>query len=130
MLPLLVFSVGLFLAPPAATLAGGMNGPPRSTVRPVVADAAAPAAASAPMLGAIRLFQKYISPIDGARCNFSPTCSAYGHQAIHRHGPWLGVLMTADRLMRCSPLSETDAYPRLPNGRLADPVETRPGSGR
>ena len=79
-----------------------------------------------PLLGAIRFFQEYISPADGARCRFSPTCSAYGHQAIHRHGPWLGLLMTTDRLMRCSTWTAPADYPQRPDGRLADPVAARP----
>jgi hypothetical protein len=32
-----------------------------------------------------------------------PTCSAYARQALARHGPWLGALLTVDRL-----LHETD----------------------
>lgn len=103
-----------------------MNGPPRQPPRPLseTTDSSEPAAA--PLLGAIRFFQEYISPTDGARCQFSPTCSAFGHQAIHRHGPWLGVLMTADRLMRCGYGTDPERYPRLPNGRLADPVAPAP----
>jgi hypothetical protein len=30
--------------------------------------------------------------------------------------------MTADRLLRCSHLTEARAYPRRPDGRLVDPV--------
>lgn len=75
-----------------------------------------------PLLGAIRFFQHYISPIDGARCQFAPTCSAFGYQALRDHGTFIGVLMTADRLMRCSALTDAADYPRLRNGRLADPV--------
>jgi len=81
---------------------------------------------SRPLLGAIRFFQTYISPTDGARCQFSPTCSVYGHRAIRNHGPWLGLLMTTDRLMRCSYWTDPAGYPHLSNGRLADPVAAKP----
>lgn len=75
------------------------------------------------LLGGVRFFQKQISPIDGPRCNFSPTCSQYGYQAVHEHGSALGVVMIADRLMRCSFWTEAGAdYVRLPNGALSDPV--------
>ena len=75
------------------------------------------------MLGGVRFFQKWISPIDGSRCNFSPTCSRYGYEAIHNHGSFLGIIITADRLLRCSYLTENgSAYNRLPNGTLHDPV--------
>jgi putative membrane protein insertion efficiency factor len=123
---LLMLAAGLVLARPASSLADGMNGPPKKVSHPIAADGATADTVSQPLLGAIRFFQEYISPLDGARCQFSPTCSAYGHQAIHQRGPWLGVLMTTDRLMRCGYLSEPDTYPRLPNGRLADPVAAAP----
>lgn len=74
-------------------------------------------------LGAVRFFQQWISPIDGPRCGFAPTCSAFGHQAIRAHGPVQGVLMTADRLLRCTPFTVPGPdYPLLPGGSLYDPV--------
>lgn len=45
-------------------------------------------------------FQKFISPVDGPRCQMYPTCSGYGRQAIRKHGAFLGFIMSADRLMR------------------------------
>lgn len=47
---------------------------------------------------AIKLFQKYISPVDGARCNMYPTCSAYALQSTRRYGPLLGTFIFVDRL--------------------------------
>jgi len=73
-------------------------------------------------LEAIELFQKRISPIDGPRCGFSPTCSAFGHQAIRDYGPVRGVMMTADRLMRDTVLTELGpGYIVQPDGRIFDP---------
>ncbi|HKK01591.1 MAG TPA: membrane protein insertion efficiency factor YidD [Desulfuromonadales bacterium] len=46
----------------------------------------------------VRFFQRYISPVDGPRCPMYPTCSAYSLQALHRHGPFIGAMMTVDRL--------------------------------
>lgn len=75
------------------------------------------------LLGSVRFFQKWISPIDGPRCSFSPTCSQFGYEAVHDQGPFLGVVMTADRLMRCNHWTEPGPdYVRLPNGALHDPV--------
>lgn len=75
------------------------------------------------MLESVRFFQGWVSPIDGSRCNFSPTCSRYGYEAVNNYGPYLGIIMTADRLMRCSYLTETEpTYSRLPNGKFHDPV--------
>lgn len=74
------------------------------------------------LMGAVRFFQKRISPIDGARCGFHPSCSAYASEAVSTYGPIEGVLMTADRLMRCSPWKEFEAhYPKAPDGRFYDP---------
>ena len=118
----MALAAGLALGQSGACFGAGMNGPPKKMPRPILENDAPSDKATQPFLGAIRFFQEYVSPTDGARCQFSPTCSAYGHQAIHRHGPWLGVLMTADRLLRCGHGTDPDLYPHLPNGRLADPV--------
>jgi putative membrane protein insertion efficiency factor len=50
--------------------------------------------------GWIRIFQRFISPVDGASCTYHPNCSTYGLQAIEEHGLLLGVPMTAERVMR------------------------------
>ncbi len=73
--------------------------------------------------GAITFYRSVISPTQSARCGFSPSCSSFGLQAVHDHGPFQGILMTADRLTRCNLLKEAGPdYYRLPNGRLFDPV--------
>ena len=83
-----------------------------------------PSILSSALLGSVKFFQKWLSPIDGPRCSFSPTCSQFGYDAVHQHGPFKGVVMTADRLMRCSYWTSPNAdYIGLPNGALHDPVE-------
>jgi len=123
---LLVFSLSLGGAETAHAVSGaGMKGPParppaRSMAASEGADSSSPQRL---LLSGIRFFQQWISPIDGPRCNFSPTCSAFGYQAVQSHGFLLGVMATADRLMRCHPWVESDAnYVRLPGGKLHDPV--------
>lgn len=75
-------------------------------------------------LGAISAFQKYVSPTDGDRCGFSPSCSAFGRAAVAEQGPVLGVIVTADRLMRCTTFKRPGPdYMPLPDGKLFDPVE-------
>ncbi|BCR04383.1 hypothetical protein DESUT3_14520 [Desulfuromonas versatilis] len=61
-----------------------------------------PGAADSPGLlrGGVRFFQKFISPVDGPRCPMYPTCSAYALQALDKHGPLVGTLLTVDRLLR------------------------------
>jgi len=107
----------------AAAVTAGMRGPQQSLAGPAaVAPPVASAASRQALLVPIRWFQQYVSPMDGPRCQFAPTCSSFGYTAVRDHGPGLGILMTADRLLRCSHLTEARAYPRLPDGRLADPV--------
>jgi putative membrane protein insertion efficiency factor len=53
----------------------------------------------------IRFFQIVISPQDGPSCRFHPTCSAYGRQAVQKHGALLGAFMAGERLIRCNPYS-------------------------
>ncbi|HZU07365.1 MAG TPA: membrane protein insertion efficiency factor YidD [Chloroflexota bacterium] len=56
-------------------------------------------------LGLIRGYQWVISPLLPPACRFIPTCSAYGHAAIARHGLWRGGWLTLRRLARCHPFS-------------------------
>lgn len=58
-----------------------------------------PRTVNVPFLGLIRFYQLFISPMDGDRCPLYPTCSQFSIQAIQRHGPAVGWIMTADRLM-------------------------------
>ena len=44
---------------------------------------------------------KVISGADGHRCPMYPSCSAYARDAVKKHGPLLGWIMTSDRLVRC-----------------------------
>ena len=36
-------------------------------------------------------------------CRFLPTCSAYGIEAVERHGALRGSVLTARRVLRCHP---------------------------
>jgi len=77
------------------------------------------------LLGALRFFREHISPIDGTRCGFHPTCAAYASEAVATHGPLEGLLMTADRLMRCNPWTGIEShYTKIPDGRFYDPPVT------
>jgi putative membrane protein insertion efficiency factor len=76
------------------------------------------------LLGALTTFQRYISPIDGDRCGFTPTCSAFARRAVGLQGTFLGVIVTADRLMRCTVFKHSGPdYLLLPSGKLFDPVD-------
>lgn len=51
----------------------------------------------------IMVYQKVISPILPPRCRYSPTCSEYGKQAIIKHGPFKGGLLSIKRISKCHP---------------------------
>ncbi|HMR17722.1 MAG TPA: membrane protein insertion efficiency factor YidD [Sphingobacterium sp.] len=51
----------------------------------------------------IRIYQLLISPLLGANCRYTPTCSQYGREAILKHGPFKGIWLTIKRIARCHP---------------------------
>lgn len=51
----------------------------------------------------IRIYQAGISPLFGAKCRFTPTCSEYGATAIKKYGPFKGGWMAIKRIGRCRP---------------------------
>lgn len=55
------------------------------------------------MIASIGFYKKVISPLLPPACRFLPTCSQYGVQAIEQFGPQKGAILTAWRILRCSP---------------------------
>ncbi|MRX48298.1 membrane protein insertion efficiency factor YidD [Pedobacter puniceum] len=51
----------------------------------------------------IRIYQYLLSPLFGASCRFTPTCSQYGVEAIKKHGPFKGMWLTLNRIRKCHP---------------------------
>ncbi len=51
----------------------------------------------------IRIYQYTLSPYLGRSCRFEPTCSAYGVEAIKKHGAIKGGWLTLKRLASCHP---------------------------
>ena len=56
-------------------------------------------------IGAVRFYQRNISPVIGGRaaCRFTPTCSEYTVTAIAKYGAFRGVYMGVRRILRCRP---------------------------
>jgi putative membrane protein insertion efficiency factor len=54
----------------------------------------------------IRAYQLIVSPLLGANCRFTPSCSQYTLEAIERYGLLKGVWLGGRRLLRCHPWCE------------------------
>ncbi len=54
----------------------------------------------------VRLYQRFVSPLLGSTCRFSPTCSHYMIEAIQRYGLWRGGWMGLRRILRCHPFNK------------------------
>jgi putative membrane protein insertion efficiency factor len=68
-------------------------------------------AVAALLLALIGAYRRWLSPLLGPRCRFIPSCSAYGLEAIQRHGPWRGGWLTLRRLGRCHPFTPCGCDP-------------------
>lgn len=55
------------------------------------------------MIGFIRLYQKYISPLKQPSCRFYPTCSEYSIQALQTYGFFRGIRKSVVRIFKCHP---------------------------
>tara|TARA_Y100000816_G_scaffold284391_1_gene262502 strand:+ start:113 stop:349 length:237 start_codon:yes stop_codon:yes gene_type:complete len=51
----------------------------------------------------IKIYQRYLSPILGQNCRFSPTCSQYALEALKVHGTYRGSILAVKRIIRCNP---------------------------
>ncbi len=56
------------------------------------------------VLKLISLYQRFLSPLLGPACRYTPTCSHYAAEAIELHGA-RGVVLAVWRLLRCHPFS-------------------------
>jgi putative membrane protein insertion efficiency factor len=51
----------------------------------------------------IRFYRTVISPMIGANCRYTPTCSSYAMEALRKHGGIKGGWLAARRIARCHP---------------------------
>jgi uncharacterized protein len=72
------------------------------------------------MVGAIRFYQRGISPFLPPACRFHPTCSQYALEAVERYGPVRGGWLAARRLGRCHPFGGS-GYDPVPEPPRSEP---------
>jgi hypothetical protein len=61
----------------------------------------------------LRWYKRWVSPLFGNSCRFTPTCSEYAAQAIAQHGWLRGSMLAAWRLLRCHPFAKGGHDPVL-----------------
>jgi len=123
--PALLLSLALLL--PAGALAGELRGPDENGQRLAAVEVVETSPLKLGMQGAIWLYQRGVSPVNPDRCGFRPSCSAYGSLAVQEHGPFWGVVMTADRLLRCKLLKKPGPFTLLlPDGKILDLPPNKP----
>lgn len=58
------------------------------------------------LIGLLRFYRFFISPLYGQVCRYHPTCSAYALEAVTVHGSIKGSWLATRRLASCHPWSE------------------------
>jgi len=82
-------------------------------------------------VGAIRWYQRWVSPYLAPSCRFVPTCSEYAAGAIEHYGLVRGGLLAVRRLLRCHPFHSGGYDPVPVLDGLSGPAErSDPGRRR
>jgi putative membrane protein insertion efficiency factor len=55
------------------------------------------------ILGLLRFYQRFISPLLIPSCRFEPSCSQYTYDAVSKYGVLKGSYLGAKRILRCNP---------------------------
>ena len=55
------------------------------------------------LLGLLRFYKRFISPLLPNACRFEPSCSEYARLAILKYGALKGSFKAIGRLLRCHP---------------------------
>jgi uncharacterized protein len=78
---------------------------------------------AAPLIGAIVVYQRLISPMLPPTCRYYPSCSAYAVTALRRFGPVKGTWLAVKRLVRCHPWTP-GGVDHVPAKHSAPPART------
>ncbi len=80
------------------------------------------------IVGLIRGYQYFISPLLPPSCRFEPTCSHYAMTALRRHGVVFGLALATWRILRCNPYCPggVDEVPERPLRILGTPWRRAP----
>ncbi len=73
-------------------------------------------------------YRRWLSPLKPPMCRFAPTCSAYAHEALLRHGLWRGTYLAIWRVLRCQPFAR-GGYDPVPGSEPRGGHDTCPEHG-
>ncbi|QDR83094.1 membrane protein insertion efficiency factor YidD [Sporomusa termitida] len=57
------------------------------------------------IIGTIKFYRLFLSPLKPPSCRFVPTCSEYALTAIEKYGVARGSMMAIRRILRCHPFN-------------------------
>ena len=63
------------------------------------------------LIQVIRAYRLFISPLSVPTCRYTPTCSTYAIEALEKHGPIKGTILSIKRISRCHPLGSSGYDP-------------------
>ncbi|WP_132243815.1 membrane protein insertion efficiency factor YidD [Marinisporobacter balticus] len=55
------------------------------------------------LIGMVKIYRRYISPLKPPTCRFYPTCSQYALQALEKYGAIKGTIISIRRILKCHP---------------------------
>ena len=66
-------------------------------------------------ISTVRSYQRWLSPLLGSNCRFTPTCSSYAIEAINNFGVLKGSWLASKRILKCHPLNAGGLDPVPPS---------------
>lgn len=63
------------------------------------------------LVALVLAYRVVLGPFLGGHCRFTPTCSQYMIDAIHKYGPIRGAVRGVKRILRCHPLGPSGYDP-------------------
>lgn len=76
----------------------------------------------------IAAYRRVLSPLLGANCRYTPSCSAYAEEAFQRHGAGRAAVLSVKRIGRCHPFREGGYDPVPASTTTSPPVSSGPNS--
>ncbi|MDC0426626.1 membrane protein insertion efficiency factor YidD [Pelagibacteraceae bacterium] len=73
------------------------------------------------LVGLIKIYSYFISPLLGIKCRFLPTCSEYCQESLGKHGLIKGGFYSLKRITKCHPvkiLGASDGIDLVPEKKI------------